>query len=174
MIILISKRRWLLAGLLAAAVAAGVWTTVDFDARAIRRQSDRLLAALNQSAGPSNPLAAAWRVQRLLDFFAQQPVIQPGEPWPDLPGRAELSAFASQVFLAAPTLHVKVLDRDFSWTKPRTEGSLRLTVEVQAEVGNEPTRLIRAYATTWIKENRRWVIARVQYLDSIRAPPASE
>ena len=160
-----------LLGLIGAAV---VLATVDFDAWAIRRQSIRLIATLNKPAGEKNPLAIALRVRRIRDFFAQQPVLQPGDPLPAIQTREELTAVAGQALLAAESIRVRVLDRELAWTQPRTEALMRLAVEVVVQEGSETSQLLRVYEVAWIREESRWVIARAHSTDSIRRPAASE
>ena len=162
------------ATLLGLALTAVVLATVDFDARAIRRQCAGLVAALNKPAGENNPLASALRVRRVLDYFAQQPALEPGEPLAAIRSREELTAVAGQALLAAESIRVRILDEEFAWTQPRTEAVMQLTVEVTVHLGSEISKLLRPYEVTWIREDSRWVIARARGTDSIRRPAASE
>ncbi|MCX6997265.1 MAG: hypothetical protein NTV49_09290 [Kiritimatiellaeota bacterium] len=174
MIIRISKRALIGIVALGLTATAVVLATVDFDAWAIRRQSVRLVAVLNKPAGETNPVALALRVRRLLGFFAQQPLLQPGEPCPVIQNREDLTAVAGQALLAADAIRVRVLDREFTWTKPRTEARLRLAVDVRVQLGNETSQQLRVYDIDWLREEGRWVISRAHGTDSIRRPVASE
>ena len=174
MIIPVPKAALLGAMLLGLAVLVVVLATVDFDAWAIRRQSVRLISALHKPVGEKNPVIIAWRVRRLLGFFAQHPVLQPGEPLPAIQSREELTAVASRAFMASDSISVRVLDREIAWKQPRTEARMRLAVAVAVRLDNETRQWLPVYDVPWVREEGRWVIVRAHSTDSIRRPAALE
>ena len=154
-------------------LAGGLWFfTGDRDLRAIKRQSERLMEALHKSPD-DGMLALPGRAREIADFFAQKPVITPGEPLPSIQSREEIVSVAATALHAVKSLNVQILDREVTWVRPHQEASMRVAVDVRVEALDERQRAMHAYTLTWIRENGQWVIASAQPSESIRRPAGS-
>lgn len=152
-------KRVLLGCVLVVSITAVVcWMRWDRDLWLINRRSEQLAQTLHRTPD-EGLLPLAQRVLEITTFFARSPTVIAGDPLPAIASREDLISVASASLQALKKLETRMLERETRWLQPHTEAVMHVTVEVTAEWAAEKQVRLHHYELTWIREDRRWVIA---------------
>jgi hypothetical protein len=139
------------------------------DERQIHRALRDLLA-LCEKREASGLLATALRAQDLLGAFTSNAVVRVGPPYPMTLTRGDLPPLLARAHQYADRLTVRSRGDELTIEGDRRQALMRVTLDIEVVIDGQTDFGIGEYEFAWRKEERRWRIAAVNHMETIRHP----
>jgi hypothetical protein len=164
-------KHFLRLGLLAAVIAAGLWSwTVLFPSpeKVIRNRLARLASLASFSSNEGN-IARVANIERMGTFFAEniEVVIDvPGVETHSFTRREELQQAAMQARSAVGALRVEFPDIHMTFAPDKRSATADVTLK--AKVSGQNDLIVQELAITFDKTNRDWLITRIETVKTLQ------
>lgn len=139
------------------------------DERQIHRALGDLLA-LCEKRESAGLLATALQAQELLGAFTSNAVVRVGPPYPMTLTRGDLPPLLARAHQYADRVTVRSRGAELSIATGRRQALMRVTLDIEIVIDGQADFGIGEYELAWRKEDRRWRIAAVDHLETIRHP----
>ncbi len=156
--------------LIAAAAVAAWLVTRDRDQHRIRKNLDRLAAAVHKPRGAViEGMDLFKRVAIVQSLFTTDCVISAGEPAPEMKGTDELCALFAQGIKTVKELKILFKDVSVTVAPDHLSAAVTMTVEAIGEDFSEGTRKFdaREVEVAWKKIEGKWKIAAVKEVQTL-------
>ncbi len=156
-------------GFLMLAGGGAWWWLRPTPARQIRRQLDRLVAALEKTE-PETPIQAGILATRITTYFAESFELIAGSPFEPIRTGAELSSQIARVRATVDRLHLRT---DVSRIDVAPDGrSAVMDLHARADVRahGESAGDEREFEVEWVREGGSWKIRRATVVSAIQRP----
>ena len=168
-----NKRQLLRNGLLILLIIGATAAWLTRDQRQINGNLDRLQKLVSKSEDEKS-LGGLIRAKEIAGFFAAPMDVALGAPWPAFEDRNDLAAAVHHARGMAQAIKVIIRNRTLSISPDRESAAMVLAAEAVVTIGSQTDMDIRELRLTWIKQQGKWLISKVELMETIRRPQGLE
>ena len=161
---------WMKYALAALFVIGGIGAWFTRDLRQIHGNLDRLRDLVSKSSD-EQAIGGLIRAKEISGCFAVPMTVELGAPWPTFSDRDELAAAVHHARGMAKEIKVNIRNKTLKIAADRTTATMDLAAEAEVTMGRQSERDIREFRLQWVKQNGKWLIAKVEGRNTIRRPP---
>ena len=147
--------------------AAAAWFTRD--QRQINRNLHRLQQLVSKSA-EEKTIGGLIRAKEITGYFAVPVNVELGPPFPGFSDRNELAAAIHHARSMTREIKVTIRNKTLDIAPDRVSAKMALAAEAVVTMGGQTDRDIREFRLTWVKEQGKWLISKVELKETIRRP----
>jgi hypothetical protein len=164
-----NTRSMLKAGLAALLIIAAVAAWLTRDQRQINRNLDRLRKLVSKSA-EEKTIGGLIRAKEITGYFAVPVDVELGPPFPGFNDRNELAAAIHHARSMTKEIEVTIRNKTLDIGANHTSARMALAAEALVTIGSQTDRDIREFRLTWVKQQGKWLISKVELTETIRRP----